>query len=501
MAGPSAPHGSARRNQRLVGQPAVEPRPIEQSRHDPFKPRIRDPPNARPQRNPAQVAEKTPPIPAGPLHIIVSIDKQRATLFADGTPVASTAISSGTASHPTPMGVFSVLQKNRHHVSNLYDAPMPYMQRITWSGSALHEGPLPGYPASHGCVRLTDSFAQLLWKTTKIGARVIVTRRRGRAGRDRPRAPVRAADRSAEATGRADRPRPRPPPRSTQPTASATALSAELIKTADATGKSATTNAGAGRARPAHSRTITQEPTKRPSRSGRRGSAPQALHRRGRGRHATFQPGNRGERHAATAARRSRSAAAEGDPLPRDASRAVGAQAERDCGRVFRDTTTDLIMVPERAARSVEPVLPATPAAPARAAGHRRSVLPVARTPPPIAPRGVKWREPISVFVSLKDGKLYVRQGMEPLFEMPVSFARPDQPSAPMSSPRWARSRRRHALDRGFDPERHQAAPRTPRLEQSGRKSRNEPARRQGRRRSRAGAERARRARPHHHAA
>src|SRR5712671_2597996 len=124
----------------------------------------------------AEGKDKSPPIPAGPLHVIVSIDKQRATLFADGTPVASTAISSGTASHPTPMGVFSIIQKSRHHVSNLYNASMPYMQRITWSGSALHQGPLPGYPASHGCVRLTESFAQLLWKTSKMGARVIVTR-------------------------------------------------------------------------------------------------------------------------------------------------------------------------------------------------------------------------------------------------------------------------------------------------------------------------------------
>src|SRR5258708_7456712 len=123
-----------------------------------------------------RAADKPPPLPAGPLHIIVSIDKQRATLFADGQPVASTAISSGTAGHPTPMGVFTVIQKDRHHVSNLYDASMPYMQRITWSGSALHQGPLPGYPASHGCVRLTESFAQLLWKTTKMGARIIVTR-------------------------------------------------------------------------------------------------------------------------------------------------------------------------------------------------------------------------------------------------------------------------------------------------------------------------------------
>ena len=74
------------------------------------------------------------------------------------------------------MGVFSVIQKNRHHISNLYGAAMPYMQRLTWSGTAMHTGPLPGYPASHGCIRLTNEFAQMLWKATKIGARVIVTR-------------------------------------------------------------------------------------------------------------------------------------------------------------------------------------------------------------------------------------------------------------------------------------------------------------------------------------
>jgi lipoprotein-anchoring transpeptidase ErfK/SrfK len=110
-------------------------------------------------------APAAPAMPQGPLHIIVSIDQQRATLYANGTFVATTKVSTGTKSHPTPMGVFAVLQKNRHHVS-----------RLTWSGTALHTGPLPGYPASHGCIRLTDEFAQLLWKATKIGARVIVTR-------------------------------------------------------------------------------------------------------------------------------------------------------------------------------------------------------------------------------------------------------------------------------------------------------------------------------------
>ena len=115
-------------------------------------------------------------IPNGPLHVIVSVDKQTASLYANGTYVASTKVSTGTKSHPTPMGVFAVIQKNKHHISNLYGAAMPYMQRLTWSGTAMHTGPLPGYPASHGCIRLTNEFAVMLWKATKLGARVIVTR-------------------------------------------------------------------------------------------------------------------------------------------------------------------------------------------------------------------------------------------------------------------------------------------------------------------------------------
>ena len=140
------------------------------------KPVDAKPSDAKPAKAALHEADKTPPVPKGPLHVIVSLDKQRATLYADGQVVAQSRISSGTATHPTPLGVFSILQKNRHHVSNLYDAKMPYMQRITWSGAALHEGPLPGYPASHGCVRLPTEFAQFLWKVTRIGARVIITR-------------------------------------------------------------------------------------------------------------------------------------------------------------------------------------------------------------------------------------------------------------------------------------------------------------------------------------
>ena len=78
--------------------------------------------------------------------------------------------------HPTPMGVFSVIQKHKLHHSNIYSgAPMPFMQRITWSGVAMHAGVLPGYPASHGCIRMPMAFAVKMWNWTKMGARVVVT--------------------------------------------------------------------------------------------------------------------------------------------------------------------------------------------------------------------------------------------------------------------------------------------------------------------------------------
>jgi len=89
--------------------------------------------------------------PTGPLTIIVSIGSQRVSLYANGEFVARGPVSTGVRGHPTPVGVFSVIKKDRYHRSNIYSAaPMPYMQRITWSGVAIHQGVLPGHPASHG---------------------------------------------------------------------------------------------------------------------------------------------------------------------------------------------------------------------------------------------------------------------------------------------------------------------------------------------------------------
>ncbi len=114
-------------------------------------------------------------MPKGPLQIVVSIGNQKVTLFSNGVRVAQGPVSTGVPGHPTPTGVFSIIEKDRYHHSNLYsNAPMPYMQRITWSGVALHEGVLPGYPASHGCIRMSHDFAQKLWPVTNLGVRVIV---------------------------------------------------------------------------------------------------------------------------------------------------------------------------------------------------------------------------------------------------------------------------------------------------------------------------------------
>lgn len=113
--------------------------------------------------------------PAGPIVLVVSLDEQRAYVYRNGIAIGLTTISSGKTGHETPTGVFTILQKDKDHRSNLYNsAPMPYMQRLTWDGIALHGGSLPGHPASHGCVRLPQAFAQKLFSETKRGDTVVV---------------------------------------------------------------------------------------------------------------------------------------------------------------------------------------------------------------------------------------------------------------------------------------------------------------------------------------
>lgn len=117
--------------------------------------------------------------PAGPLVIVVSLPLQQLHVYRNGVHIGASTISSGKPGHETPTGAFTILQKRAEHYSNLYDnAPMPWMQRLTWSGVALHAGRLPGRPASHGCIRLPDAFAKTLFSATRTGDLVLVTDRR-----------------------------------------------------------------------------------------------------------------------------------------------------------------------------------------------------------------------------------------------------------------------------------------------------------------------------------
>ena len=133
---------------------------------------------AQAMRRGARPVEAVETRPVGePFMAIVSLSNQRITIYdADGW-ILRAPVSSGQPGYETPAGIYSVIQKEEEHHSNLYDdASMPFMQRITWSGIALHAGLLPGYPASHGCVRMPFDFAQRLFDMTKIGMRVIVAR-------------------------------------------------------------------------------------------------------------------------------------------------------------------------------------------------------------------------------------------------------------------------------------------------------------------------------------
>ena len=113
-----------------------------------------------------------------PLFAVVSVADQHISIYNHNGLVARSMVSTGIADHPTPKGIFTILGRERFHQSNIYSgAPMPFMQRITWSGIAMHTGVVPGHPASHGCIRLPAEFASRLWGMTRVGERVVISPR------------------------------------------------------------------------------------------------------------------------------------------------------------------------------------------------------------------------------------------------------------------------------------------------------------------------------------
>jgi L,D-transpeptidase catalytic domain len=113
--------------------------------------------------------------PSGPVLIVVSVPEQVAYIYRNGVRIARTSVSTGRPGHPTPTGVFDILEKEKDHVSTIYKgAEMPWMERLTWTGIAMHAGDLPGYPDSHGCVRLPLEFSKLLYTVTTKGGTVVI---------------------------------------------------------------------------------------------------------------------------------------------------------------------------------------------------------------------------------------------------------------------------------------------------------------------------------------
>jgi lipoprotein-anchoring transpeptidase ErfK/SrfK len=126
--------------------------------------------------NPGQHVWRMDPAASGPVRIVVSIPLQVAYVFRGGSLIGASSVSTGMPGYDTPVGTFTILEKKVDHKSNLYeDAPMPFMQRLTWDGVALHAGRVTGQPASHGCVRLPSAFARKLFAATRLGAQVVIT--------------------------------------------------------------------------------------------------------------------------------------------------------------------------------------------------------------------------------------------------------------------------------------------------------------------------------------
>jgi hypothetical protein len=435
-----------------------------------------------------QPKKEPPPKPLQLPLIVVSIADQHVTVFDKGEPVARAPVSTGMQGHPTPTGVFTVLEKEVFHRSNIYSgAPMPYMQRITWSGVALHAGVLPGYPASHGCIRLPPEFAVKLFGLTQRGARVLVTRSEVKPA---PFADARlfTLPRLAEATNSvrvaspaADQKRVRTAESGTPGVVSdaidsaAPALAGTAAKPAPATVESAGHEAPPWPPGPP-----TRPALDSAARDSVREAAPAAANESGNTAASDVTPAPAADAPAANAdatdAEKSardaatRAAAEEAakyappavadtantneTPPPaaaaQDTAQTVSDAAERKVGESATGTVL-VTPVPVVPAQPVEtrgtfeaagappkadaPVAPAASAAPATA--DAPAAVPAAPVIAAAAPPNPSWGDyygperplrpgPITVFVSKKEGKLFIRKGFQPIFTSPVKVVEPE---------------------------------------------------------------------------
>lgn len=333
---------------------------------------------------PAQEAKK----PTGPLIIAISIDRQSLKVYDANGFFAETPISTGMRGHPTPMGVFSVIQKHKLHRSNIYsDAPMPYMQRITWSGIAMHAGVLPGHPASHGCIRMPMNFAVKMWAWTRMGARVVVT-----PGEITPANfshPLLVAQKPVPQPIASNEPQSDTPPAPKSDKMASAGTTAPEISSATLELKP---SVGSESATAAQDQPAVPSLTSEQTRTADAGSALSG---------------------GAVTISDATSNAAEAKPVEPPAS--VNAQTAKTDGANAEPAKTDDI----KAATGVAPLTPDPKKDQTRADDMRKKAE---------AAAPLKRRGQISVFISRKDSKLYVRQNFAPLFDAPVTIAASDRP-------------------------------------------------------------------------
>jgi hypothetical protein len=389
--------------------------------------------------------------PQGPLIIAISIEKQLLRIYdANGT-FAETPISTGMRGHSTPMGVFSVIQKHKYHHSNIYSgAPMPYMQRITWSGVAMHAGVLPGYPASHGCIRMPMNFAVKMWGWTRMGARVVIT-----PGELAPEsfshpllatqkmAPVAAAEPQKNVdiavTAKSDKAPIAVP--ATTPAYSETSLELKSTLGHDL-GKPAasthTADASSALSQPGSQVTIIDAPFASNPTMKADGDAARPVDKAGDAPEPRIQAAETAPAESSASADQvAKSELPAGDSVKAEDVKSEAAKTEpaevatikAETARVDAPKTIDKTI--DNTEQTTEQVKAAVDAASATLDVKdqtRPSDTEKAAAPKPEFAAAPKRSGQIAVFVSKKDGKLYVRQNFAPLFDVPVTITASDRP-------------------------------------------------------------------------
>jgi hypothetical protein len=334
-------------------------------------------------------------MPKGPLQIAVNMSTQKVTLYSNGVRVAQGPVSTGMPGHPTPTGVFSIIEKDRYHHSNIYSgAPMPFMQRITWSGVAIHEGVLPGHPASHGCIRTSHDFAQRLWPITKLGVRFVVARseivpvdfEHPKLFVPRQKPPEARVASSGQTDGRA-----------TAPIMVAQAEPEAGSGTMADTGRSIpvmTDERTSAEARPIETVTPAADVN---------AAAPSPL---GELAEERVDP-------TGTAAPTLATPEAPAHFAPDELRKSVEVPDSGERAATAATPEPAESVAEEGPAKPAPTIDPAKPPAPARTKS---------------ADQPMKYTGQVAVFVSRKEKKIFVRQGMNPMFEMPITIQDPDQP-------------------------------------------------------------------------